>query len=177
MTMVDAAHQWIRWLQLVLLCGGGVVAFIVFTYKAPHFVATLTDILRPPPSRPAVDASAVRWQVIQRDHDRIKDEYGRLCIDPFHCAELAILDDLTVPEAAALIHALAEANDAAEKTDYPTYERAVLHLAQAWRHAQARAVNAEPRPPSSQAPSTPYGAQPSWRRPYPPIPRERRTCR
>ncbi|MEV8536161.1 hypothetical protein [Streptomyces sp. NPDC051211] len=182
MTMVDAAQQWIRWLQLVLLCGVGVVAFIVFTYKAPYFVATLTDILRPRLSRPAVDARAVRWQVIQRDHDRIKDEYGRLCIDPFRCAELAILDDLRVPEAAALIHALAEANDAAEKTDYPTYEKAVLHLAKAWRHAQALTESDEPctvvyRAFAPAAPSTSPGAELAWRRPHPPIPRERRTCR
>ncbi|MET9324066.1 hypothetical protein ABZX75_28435 [Streptomyces sp. NPDC003038] len=183
MTMVDAAQQWICWLQVVLLCGGGVVAFIVFTFKAPHFVATLTDMLRPRPGRPASDSSpsAVCWQVIQQDHDRIKDEYGRLRIDPFRSSELAILDDLTVPEAAAL-HALAEANDAAETTDYPTYEKAVLHLAKAWCHAQALTESAEPctvvsRALAPTAPSTSPGAEFAWRRPHPPIPRERRTCR
>ncbi|MGW6571956.1 hypothetical protein ACWGAN_07240 [Streptomyces sp. NPDC054945] len=178
MTMVDAAQQWIHSLLMWLLWGGCVFAAILFIHAAPNFLATLTYILRHRPSRPAPDSStsAVRWQVIQQDHDRIKDEYGQLCIDPFRGAELAVLDDLTVPEAAALIQALAEANDAAETTDYPTYEQAVLHLAKTWRHAQARAANAELHSPP-RAPSTSPGAEPAWRRLHPPTPRERRTCR
>ncbi|MBT2406881.1 MULTISPECIES: hypothetical protein [unclassified Streptomyces] len=166
MTMVDAGQQWMHSLLLYLRWGGSVVACIVFTYKAPHFIATLTDILRPRPSRPAPDSrpSAGRWQGIQRDHDRIKDEYGQLCIDPCRSAELAILDDLTVPEAVALIQALAEANDAAETTDYRTYEQAVLHLAKAWRHAQALTESVEPCTVVSRAlapatPSTSPGAE------------------
>ncbi|TDU67875.1 hypothetical protein [Streptomyces sp. KS 21] len=185
MTIVDAGQQWIHSLLRSLLWGGGVTAVsMLFTYAAPHFLAALTDILRTRPTRPAPESSQgiVRRQVIQQDHDRIKDEYGQLCIDLFRAAELAILDDLTVPEAAALIQALAEANDAAETTDYPTYEKAVLRLAKAWRRAQALIESAEPctvvygaRAPA--APSTSPGAELAWRRPHPPIPRERRTCR
>ncbi len=120
--------------------------------------------------------------MIQQDHDRIKDEYGQLCIDPFRGAELAILDDLTVPEAAALIQALADANEAAETTNHPTYEQAVLHLAKTWRQAQARATQAEPQPPLNRALgprplTTAPGIEPTRCRPLPPIPRERRTCR
>ncbi|THA53220.1 hypothetical protein [Streptomyces sp. A1136] len=169
MTMVDAGQQWMHTLLLNLRWVGSVVACIVFTYKAPHFTAILTDLLRPRPIRPARDSrpSAVRWQAIQRDHDRIKDEYGQLCIDPFRSAELAVLDNLAVPEAVALIQALAEANDAAETTDSPTYEQAVLRLAKAWRHAQALTDSTGTSP----------GAELAWHRPHPPIPRERRTCR
>ncbi|MFE9481195.1 hypothetical protein ACFYNM_21635 [Streptomyces spororaveus] len=124
----------------------------------------------------------MRRQAVQQDHDRIKDEYGQLCSDPFRAAELAILDYFTVPEAIALIQALAEANDAAETTGYPTYEKAVLHLAKAWRHAQALTESAEPctvvyRALAPAAPSTSPGAELAWRRPLPHTPRERRTCR
>ncbi|WP_331745553.1 hypothetical protein [Streptomyces virginiae] len=179
--MVDAGQQWIHSLLLSLFWGGGVIAVILFTYAAAHFLATLPEILRPRPSRPAPDSSpsVVRWKVTQQDHDRIKDEYGRLCIDPFRGAELAILDDFTVPEAVALIQALAEANDAAVATNGPTYEKAVLHLAKAWRQAQARATQAEPRRPLNRGLEiralTTDPVVPA--RPLPPIPRERRTCR
>ncbi|WP_411107355.1 hypothetical protein [Streptomyces sp. cmx-4-9] len=183
MTMVDAARQWIHSLQPSLLWGGGVVAFICLTWETPRFFVTLAFILSPRPSRPAPDSSPglVRWRVIQRDHDRIKDEYGRLRIDPFRSDELAVLDDLTVPEAVALVQALAAASDAAETTDPPTYEQAVLHLAKAWRQAKARAAQTEPQPlpdraHEPRARTTASGIQPTPRRPRPPIPKEQ-TCR
>ncbi|WP_158721264.1 hypothetical protein [Streptomyces sp. NRRL S-241] len=182
---MDAIRQWVHSLLMYLFWGAGIVAVsTLFTYAAPHLAAALTDILRTRPARPAPESgpNIVRRQVVQQDHDRIKDEYGRLCIDPFRGAELAILDDFTVPEAVGLIQALAEANDAAEATDDPAYEKAVLHLAKAWRHAQALTESAEPctvvyRALAPASPSTSSGAAPAWRRPHPPIPRERRTYR
>ncbi|MGO4459915.1 hypothetical protein AB4039_21855 [Streptomyces sp. M-16] len=185
MTAVDAIRLWVHALMMYLFWGAGVIAVsMLFTYGAPRLVAALTDILRTRPARPAPESSPsiVRRQVVQQDHDRIKDEYGRLCIDLFRGAELAILDDFTVPEAVALIQALAEANDAAEANDDPAYEKAVLHLAKAWRHAQALTESAEPctvvyRALAPVSPSTSPGAELAWRRPHPPIPRERGTCR
>ncbi|MDX3537208.1 hypothetical protein PV721_23100 [Streptomyces sp. MB09-01] len=180
MTLVDAAQQWIHSL---LLWGGGLIVVACLVSAAPRFFAAGLYVLRPWPRRPAPDprSAVVRRQVIQRDHDRIKDEYGQLRIDPFRGDELAVLDDLTVPEAVALVQALAAASDAADAADPPTYEKAVLHLANSWRHAQARAANSELQPPSDRSPEpracTPEPAvQPARRRPRPPIPKEQK-CR
>ncbi|MFD9078254.1 hypothetical protein [Streptomyces erythrochromogenes] len=179
MTLVDAARQWIHF----LLWGGGAVVLVGLVSAAPRFLATGIYVLRPTTSRPSPDShrAVVRRRVIQRDHDRIKDEYGRLRIDPFRSDELAVLDDLTVPEAVTLVQALAAAGDAAETTDPPTYEKAVLHLAKAWRQAQARAVQTEPQPlpdrPLELRARTPESGVPSTRRrPRPPIPKEQK-CR
>ncbi|MFD6113872.1 hypothetical protein ACFWG0_27715 [Streptomyces yangpuensis] len=173
--------------QVVLLMCLGVVAIgilIAIVAEYPQVLWAPFDPRRPRSTRPAPDPNreAVRWEVVQRDHDRIKDAYGRLCIGPLRAAELAVLDDLAVPEAAALIHALAAANEAADTTDYPTYQQAALHLAKAWRDAQALTESAECRTAASPAPapaasSTPAGAELTWLRPHPPIPRERRICR
>ncbi|MFE4206101.1 hypothetical protein ACFRSX_32715 [Streptomyces goshikiensis] len=183
MTIVDAVRQWIHSLQLFLLWSGGIVAFIWLVCAALRFLAPLSDALRPRPSRPAPHSrsAVVRWQVIQRDHDRIKDEYGQLRIDPFRDDELAVLDDMTVPEAVVLVQALAAASDAAETADPPTYEKAVLHLAKAWRQAQARAAKPEPQPLLDRtlepgARTTESGVQPTRRRPRPSNPKEQK-CR
>lgn len=183
MTLVDAAQQWIHSLWLYLRWGGGLVVGACLVCAAPRFFAEVLYVLHPAPSRPAPDphTAAVRWQVLQRDHDRIKDEYGRLRIDPFRGEELAVLDDLTVPEAVALVQALAAASDAADTANPPTYEKAVLHLAQSWRHARARAANSELQPSSDRSPepraSTPEPAvQPARCRPHPPTPKEQK-CR
>ncbi|MFD0269604.1 hypothetical protein ACFVGY_24010 [Streptomyces sp. NPDC127106] len=183
MTFVDAARQWIHSLVLSLLWGGGAVALVCMVCAAPRFLAAGIYVPRLRPSRTAPDSrpAVVRWQVIQRDHDRIRDEYGRLRIDPFRGDELAVLDDLTVPEAVALVQALAAAGDAAETSDPPTYEKAVLHLAKAWRQAQARAAKTEPQPfpdrsPELRARTTESGVPSARRRPRPPFPKEQK-CR
>ncbi|MEV7442980.1 hypothetical protein AB0O22_17810 [Streptomyces sp. NPDC091204] len=182
MTLIDAGQQWFHSLWLYLRWGGGLVVGSWLVCAAPRFVAEVLYVLRPAPSRPAPDShsAVVRRQVIQRDHDRIKDEYGQLRIDPFRGDELAVLDDLTVPEAVALVQALAAAGDAADTCDAPTYEKAVLHLATS-RHAQARAANSELQPPSDRSPEprarTPEPAlRPARRRPCPSIPKEQK-CR
>ncbi|MFJ6784520.1 hypothetical protein [Streptomyces yangpuensis] len=183
MTLIDAAQQWFHSLWLYLRWGGGLVVGSWLACAAPRFFVEVLYVLRPAPSRPAPDphSASARWQVIQRDHDRIKDEYGQLRIDPFRADELAVLDDLTVPEAVALVQALAAAGDAADTANPPTYEKAVLHLANSWRHAQDRAANSELQPPSDRSPEprvcTPEPAvQPAQRRPRPPIPKEQK-CR
>ncbi|MFG2298453.1 hypothetical protein [Streptomyces sp. NPDC048603] len=182
MTFADTARQWIHSLLLALLLGGGAVVLVGIVCTAPRLLATAIYVLRPTPSRPSPEShrAVVRRRVIQRDHDRIKDEYGRLRIDPFRGDELAVLDDLTVPEAVALVQALAAADDA-ETTDPPTYEKAVLHLAKAWRQAQARAAQTEPqplpdRPLELRARTTESGVPSARRRPRPPIPKEQK-CR
>ncbi|MFD0723833.1 hypothetical protein [Streptomyces globosus] len=148
--------------QVVLLMCLGVVAIgilIAIVAEYPQVLLAPFDRRRPRTTRPAPDPNleAVRWEVVQRDHDRIKDAYGRLCIDPLRAAELAVLDDLAVPEAAALIHALAAANEAADTTDYPTYQQAALHLAKAGvtPKRSPKAPNAAPRPPEPQHPRRP----------------------
>ncbi|MEV7581612.1 hypothetical protein [Streptomyces erythrochromogenes] len=183
MTLVDAAQHWLHSVGLYLRWGGGLVAGSWLACAAPRFFVEVLYVLRPAPSRPAPDphSASARWQAIQRDHDRIKDEYRRLRIDPFRADELAVLADLTVPEAVALVQGLAAASDAADTANPPTYEKAVLHLAHSWRQAQARAADSELQAPSDRSSEprvcTPEPAvQPAQRRPCPPIPKEQK-CR
>ncbi|MER8039369.1 hypothetical protein [Streptomyces hydrogenans] len=90
-------------------------------------------------AREAADAAQARRHAIESDHDEVTDAYGAYLCDVLAVLDRPTLDDVTVPQTAALLHALDAADDARRGVDLDTYRQAVSTLKTAWRTADEHA--------------------------------------
>lgn len=81
------------------------------------------------------------------EHEELRDEYATFLHDLDRQLALPGLSDLSVPQTAEFVHALADANDARPAEDkrltdetVEAYAEAVKRAQAAWSQAQARAV-------------------------------------
>ncbi|MDH2393651.1 hypothetical protein QCN29_33810 [Streptomyces sp. HNM0663] len=86
----------------------------------------------------ALTPKVVERQVLEGEHDQIKDAYGRYLTDGWAMSERPRLSDLSVKETVAFLDAMAAANEARESADNAAYREAVLALYKAWREADER---------------------------------------
>ncbi|MGW5336224.1 DUF2786 domain-containing protein [Streptomyces bauhiniae] len=94
-------------------------------------------------ARRAADAAAQeRWQAIEAEHDEVLDAHAAYLCDVLAILDRPALDDVTVPQTAALLHALDAAADARRGGDLNLYRPAVSHLKTAWRAADEHAQKA-----------------------------------
>ncbi|MFI9005491.1 hypothetical protein [Streptomyces sp. NPDC053541] len=89
--------------------------------------------------READAAAQARRHAIESDHDEVTDAYGAYLCDILAVLDRPALDDVTVPQTAALLHALDAADDARRGVDLDTYRQAVSNLKTAWRTADEHA--------------------------------------
>ncbi|MGA4980043.1 hypothetical protein [Streptomyces cinereoruber] len=90
-------------------------------------------------AREAVAATQARRHAIESDHDEVIDAYGAYLCDILAVLDRPALDDVTIPQTAALLHALDAAADARRGVDLDTYRQAVSTLKTAWRTADEHA--------------------------------------
>ncbi|GHH54786.1 hypothetical protein [Streptomyces candidus] len=80
-----------------------------------------------------------RRQALERTHDTVATAYGDYLGDVLEWLDRPSLSDVSVPETAALVQALAAADDARLGDDVDRYQRAVAALSTAWKAADDRA--------------------------------------
>lgn len=90
-------------------------------------------------TREEAAAAQARRHAIEADHDEVTDAYGAYLCDVLAVLDRPALDDVTVPQTAALLHALDAAADARRGTDLDAYRKAVSALKTAWRTADEHA--------------------------------------
>ncbi|MGW5852004.1 DUF2786 domain-containing protein [Streptomyces sp. NPDC055254] len=84
-------------------------------------------------------AQLARRHVIETDHDEVTETYGEYVCDVLAFLDRPALDDVTVPQTAALLHAMDAAGDARRGDDLAAYRTAVSALKTAWRAADEHA--------------------------------------
>ncbi|WP_237498197.1 MULTISPECIES: DUF2786 domain-containing protein [unclassified Streptomyces] len=80
-----------------------------------------------------------RQQALERSHDAVAAAYGAYLADVLEWLERPALSDVSVPETAVLVQALAAADDARLGNDVEAYQRAVAVLRTAWQAADDHA--------------------------------------
>ncbi|MBD2829881.1 hypothetical protein ID875_21165 [Streptomyces globisporus] len=80
-----------------------------------------------------------RQQALERAHERVATSYAEYLTDMLEWLERPGLADVSVPETAALVQALAAADDARLGDDVDRYQTAVASLRTAWQAADDRA--------------------------------------
>ncbi|RPK32418.1 hypothetical protein EES39_38690 [Streptomyces sp. ADI92-24] len=80
-----------------------------------------------------------RRQALERSHDTVATAYGDYLGDVLEWLDRPSLSDVSVPETAALVQALAAADDARLGDDVDRYQQAVAALTTAWQAADGRA--------------------------------------
>ncbi|WP_431983918.1 DUF2786 domain-containing protein [Streptomyces qinglanensis] len=80
-----------------------------------------------------------RWAGLHADHDAVRDAYGAYRLDVLAFLDRPALDDASVPQTAAFLRALFEAEDARRGADLTAYRTAVVNLRVAWKAADAHA--------------------------------------
>ncbi|MFD9819104.1 hypothetical protein [Streptomyces violascens] len=105
-------------------------------------------------ARRAVDTTAqTRRHAIEADHDEVRDAYAAYLCDVLAVLDRPALDDVTVPQTAALLHAMDAAADARRGSDLDAYRQTVSALKTAWRaaddHARKAGVRHLPAPERS----------------------------
>ncbi|MFF4392969.1 hypothetical protein ACFY0G_40545 [Streptomyces sp. NPDC001552] len=95
-------------------------------------------------------AQLARRQAIETDHDEITQAYGEYVCDVLAFLDRPALDDVTVPQTAAFLHAMDAADDARRGSDLAAYRAAVSALKTAWRagdeHARKTGTHHVPSP-------------------------------
>ncbi|GGU51189.1 hypothetical protein [Streptomyces violascens] len=99
----------------------------------------------------AVDTTAqTRRHAIEADYDEVRDVYAAYLCDVLAVLDRPALDDVTVPQTAALLHALDAAADARRGSDLDAYRQTVSALKTAWRaaddHARKTGIQHLPAP-------------------------------
>ncbi|MFD0270904.1 hypothetical protein ACFVGY_30715 [Streptomyces sp. NPDC127106] len=89
--------------------------------------------------RERATAQLSRRQAIEADHDEVTQAYGEYVCDVLAFLDRPTLDDVTVPQTAALLHAMDAASDARRGDDLAAYRAAVSALKIAWRAADEHA--------------------------------------
>ncbi|WP_335939984.1 hypothetical protein [Streptomyces sp. PTD5-9] len=89
--------------------------------------------------RAADNAAQERRRAIEAEHDEVLDAYAAYLCDVLAVLDRPALDDVTVPQTAALLHALDVAADARLGDDLNLYRPAVTELKAAWRAANDHA--------------------------------------
>ncbi|MDF3144166.1 hypothetical protein PBV88_23490 [Streptomyces sp. T21Q-yed] len=84
-------------------------------------------------------AHVARWRVIEAEHDAVVTAYGDYLADVLEWLDRPALNDVTVPQTEALLHALDGADDARRSGDLAAYREAVSALKTAWRTADEHA--------------------------------------
>lgn len=80
-----------------------------------------------------------RRQALERSHDEVAAAYGDYLGDVLEWLDRPTLSDVSVPETAALVQALAAADDARLGDDIDDYQQAVAALQTAWQAADNHA--------------------------------------
>ncbi|EST17943.1 hypothetical protein [Streptomyces niveus] len=89
--------------------------------------------------RAADTAAQERRRAIEAEHDEVLDAHAAYLCDVLAVLDRPALDDVTVPQTAALLHALDTAADARRGGDLNLYRPAVSQLKTAWRAADEHA--------------------------------------
>ncbi|MCZ1011915.1 hypothetical protein [Streptomyces lydicus] len=89
--------------------------------------------------RAADTAAQERRRAIEAEHDEVLDAHAAYLCDVLAVLDRPALDDVTVPQTAALLHALDTAADARRGDDLNLYRPAVSQLKTAWRAADEHA--------------------------------------
>ncbi|MFJ1664622.1 hypothetical protein [Streptomyces anthocyanicus] len=89
--------------------------------------------------RATTAAAQTRRHAIEADHDEVRDAYAAYICDVLAVLDRPALDDVTVPQTAALLHAMDAAADARRGSDLDAYRQAVSTLKTAWRAADEHA--------------------------------------
>lgn len=84
-------------------------------------------------------AAQTRRHAIEAEHDEVRDAYAAYLCDVLAVLDRPALDDVTVPQTAALLHAMDAAADARRGSDLGAYRQAVSTLKTAWRTADEHA--------------------------------------
>ncbi|MFE3609767.1 hypothetical protein [Streptomyces goshikiensis] len=94
-----------------------------------------------------------RRQALERSHDTVAAAYGDYLGDVLEWLDRPTLSDVSVPETAALVQALAAADDARLGDDVDRYQRAVAVLRTAWQAADdcARRTGLRQLPPAERS--------------------------
>ncbi|MFB6881254.1 hypothetical protein ACFCY8_10510 [Streptomyces noursei] len=87
----------------------------------------------------AREAEAARWAALHADHDAVRDQYGAWRMDALAFLDRPAFDDATVPQTAAFLQAMFEADDTRRGEDLPAYRAAVGRLLVTWKAADAHA--------------------------------------
>jgi hypothetical protein len=80
-----------------------------------------------------------RQHALEHAHDTVAAAYGAYLADVLQWLDRPTLDDVSVPQTAALVEALAAADDARRSEDIDRYQRAVTALSTAWKAADDHA--------------------------------------
>ncbi|MGW7064824.1 DUF2786 domain-containing protein [Streptomyces sp. NPDC054904] len=89
--------------------------------------------------REAAADAQTRRHAIEAEHDEVRDAYAAYICDVLAVLDRPALDDVTVPQTAALLHAMDAAADARRGSDLGAYRQAVSTLKTAWRAADEHA--------------------------------------
>ncbi|MET8676091.1 hypothetical protein ABZW18_00405 [Streptomyces sp. NPDC004647] len=84
-------------------------------------------------------AARARWDALEVGHDAVRAAYGGYLADVLEWLDRPALEDVSVPQTAALLHALDGADDAQRGDDVDAYCQAVAALKTAWKAADAHA--------------------------------------
>lgn len=123
------------WLPLALVAGG--LAASLGLYGLGNIVQRRRA--RKAARRRTAAAAQTRRHAIEAEHDEVRDAYAAYICDVLAVLDRPALDDVTVPQTAALLHAMDDAADARRGSDLDTYRTAVSALKTAWRAADAHA--------------------------------------
>ncbi|WP_137235493.1 hypothetical protein [Streptomyces sp. BPSDS2] len=123
------------WLPLALVAGG--LAASLGLYGLGTIVQRRRA--RTAARRRTAAAAQTRRHAIEAEHDEVRDAYAAYICDVLAVLDRPALDDVTVPQTAALLHAMDAAADARRGSDLDTYREAVSTLKTAWRAADAHA--------------------------------------
>ncbi|QKZ20352.1 hypothetical protein [Streptomyces chartreusis] len=80
-----------------------------------------------------------RWAALVREHDAVATAYGDYLSDALEWLDRPTLNDVSVPQTAALVEALATADDARRSENVDRYQRSVVALSTAWKGADDQA--------------------------------------
>jgi hypothetical protein len=80
-----------------------------------------------------------RWQALKAAHDSVASAYGDYLTDVLAWLERPALNDVAVPQTAALVEALAVADDARHSENVDRYQKSTAALATAWKAADDHA--------------------------------------
>ncbi|WP_281945596.1 hypothetical protein [Streptomyces olivaceus] len=123
------------WLPLALVAGGAALSFGGYGLWA----RIQRRRARKAAQRTAAAAAQERRRAIEAEHDEVLDAYAAYLCDVLAVLDRPALDDVTVPQTAALLHALDAAADAHRGDDPGAYRQAVSALKTAWRAADEHA--------------------------------------
>ncbi|MGW0844199.1 DUF2786 domain-containing protein [Streptomyces sp. NPDC002787] len=83
-----------------------------------------------------------RWKALEREHEAVAAAYGHYLGDVLEWLDRPTLNDVGVSQTAALVEALAAADDARRSEDVDRYQRTVAALSTAWKAADDHARKA-----------------------------------